>query len=273
VVNFSPGGKKMKKIFLAIFSVCIITFGVAGVAAASYILFDQDTDTIAVAGQTIIGTSFTFETRVLFTDEYNGQGSIFNEFTSGYEDKALQAGPSGFGGYAHPIAPSLEAIESTSPLTLGVFHHIAYVYDGSTEMLFLDGQLKKSRNASGDDVGDGSGSAHIGAIFRGSLRSGFIGFMDTLRISNSARYTAAGFTPVSGDLSSDADTLLLYNFNETPGSTIVIDLSGNSHDGTLGVGFSGATSPTFTSSVPIPGAIWLLGSGLLGLVGIRRKRS
>ncbi|MDT8299440.1 MAG: hypothetical protein RQ801_14130, partial [Spirochaetaceae bacterium] len=29
---------------------------------------------------------------------------------------------------------------------------------------------------------------------------------------------------------------------------------------------------TGTASVPIPGAVWLLGSGLLGLVGIRRKR-
>ena len=27
-----------------------------------------------------------------------------------------------------------------------------------------------------------------------------------------------------------------------------------------------------TSSVPLPGAVWLLGSGLIGLVGLRRKR-
>jgi hypothetical protein len=29
--------------------------------------------------------------------------------------------------------------------------------------------------------------------------------------------------------------------------------------------------PGIGSSVPIPGAIWLLGSGLIGLVGIMRK--
>jgi len=28
---------------------------------------------------------------------------------------------------------------------------------------------------------------------------------------------------------------------------------------------------TNTSPVPIPGAIWILGSGLLGLLGVRRK--
>ena len=27
-----------------------------------------------------------------------------------------------------------------------------------------------------------------------------------------------------------------------------------------------------TNEVPVPGAIWLLGSGLLGLVGVRRRR-
>jgi len=30
---------------------------------------------------------------------------------------------------------------------------------------------------------------------------------------------------------------------------------------------------TYTSSVPVPAAVWLLGSGLLGLVGYRRKRT
>ncbi len=30
---------------------------------------------------------------------------------------------------------------------------------------------------------------------------------------------------------------------------------------------------TGTSAVPVPGAVWLIGSGLLGLIGIRRKKS
>ncbi|RLB71614.1 MAG: hypothetical protein DRH03_05645, partial [Deltaproteobacteria bacterium] len=29
---------------------------------------------------------------------------------------------------------------------------------------------------------------------------------------------------------------------------------------------------SFGNEVPIPGAIWLLGSGLFGLIGIRRRR-
>ena len=45
---------------------------------------------------------------------------------------------------------------------------------------------------------------------------------------------------------------------------------------TSGVGDYGDYQITFTgdvSVVPIPGAVWLLGSGLLGLVGIKRKKS
>jgi len=40
----------------------------------------------------------------------------------------------------------------------------------------------------------------------------------------------------------------------------------------LGVGFSWATSPTFSAPVPVPGAVWLLGSGLAGLVVLKRKK-
>jgi uncharacterized protein len=40
------------------------------------------------------------------------------------------------------------------------------------------------------------------------------------------------------------------------------------NDGTLSVG---APNPHDAASVPIPAAVWLLGSGLVGLVGLRRK--
>lgn len=93
-----------------------------------------------------------------------------------------------------------------------------------------------------------------------------------MRVSNIARYTDA-FIPVDDDLSTDVNTLLLYNFNEALGNTLVTDLSGNGYHEILGTGFSGATLPAFESPVPVPAAILLLGSGLLGLAGFSRRKN
>ena len=48
------------------------------------------------------------------------------------------------------------------------------------------------------------------------------------------------------------------------------DLSGTPYAPDMVVRNSGRISP---SAVPIPGAVWLLGSGLLGLVAVRRRRT
>jgi hypothetical protein len=74
-----------------------------------------------------------------------------------------------------------------------------------------------------------------------------LGDIDALRVSSTARYTGSSFSPPVGDFSSDASTLLLYNFNDPPGSMTVTDSGPNGWTGTLGVGFAGATSPGIVS--------------------------
>ncbi len=51
--------------------------------------------------------------------------------------------------------------------------------------------------------------------------------------------------------------------------SFAVDWDNNS--GMPGYGFGTATSDNFANTVPIPGALWLLGSGLIGLMGIRRR--
>jgi hypothetical protein len=58
--------------------------------------------------------------------------------------------------------------------------------------------------------------------------------------------------------------LVLFDLNDEPNSglgdgTVLDDL------------FDGTTVFATVNQVPVPGAVWLLGSGLLGLVGLRRK--
>ena len=70
---------------------------------------------------------------------------------------------------------------------------------------------------------------------------------------------------------------LTYVFSPTDLVTLTTYLG----DGNFGFGFdpdchfynNGITFTVETAAVPIPGTLWLLGSGLLGILGIRRKQN
>ncbi len=107
----------------------------------------------------------------------------------------------------------------------------------------------------------------------GSVGPLSIEFTNTSTFAFSLEFSSAGY----------AETVELYDFNGTLLST---EIAPNA------AGFFGLVSDTAfakviiqpgnsdrffidnlrTNAVPIPGAIWLLGSGLLGLIGVRRKK-
>jgi hypothetical protein len=209
--------------------------GVVGDRAGT-LVFDQTTDTVMINGQTVLGASATFEARVKLSATSSLEGSIFTEWTDNAEDKMLRTGPNLLLGYG--VLYSSGAIEAYPTVTQDVWHHVAYVFDGAAQRLYLDGQLVKSLATSGS-FANGCGTGYLGGNLRPdpTWARGFIGELDTFRISRTTRYVGASFTPPAGDLASDPDTLLLYNFNEPAGTEIIEDLSGNGHTGTLGVGF------------------------------------
>ena len=51
-------------------------------------------------------------------------------------------------------------------------------------------------------------------------------------------------------------------------------ITGNGFNGASGIGTNSTVviNPTGTPTVPIPGAVWLFGSGLIGLVALNRRR-
>ncbi|QDU39550.1 Serine/threonine-protein kinase PknH [Maioricimonas rarisocia] len=111
--------------------------------------------------------------------------------------------------------------------------YVAGVWDGGRLTLFLDGQLVSQCEAVAEGEDATPGHFVIGAERTADGKHHFYHFMgviDELRISSSARYSAA-YVP-KPRLSSDADTVALYHFDEGEGSTLH-DASGHGHHGTI----------------------------------------
>src|SRR5690606_12653712 len=89
--------------------------------------FDQTSDTIQVATGTDLGTSATFEARILLPTGSGAGGRVFNEWTPFQEDKLLFVDPTGIQGYVHPI--NLALLVAAVAISTDVWHHIAYVHD------------------------------------------------------------------------------------------------------------------------------------------------
>ena len=69
----------------------------------------------------------------------------------------------------------------------------------------------------------------------------------------------------------------LYVANTDAGTGISIDLSFENHywnvDRLTATGFDYIMGDLVVTSVPLPAALWLFGSGMLGLIGVARRRS
>ncbi len=216
---------------------------------ANYALFADPTDTISINGNTTLDGAATYEARIQLR---GATGKIFNEWRIKEEDKTLQLRDNTV--YAFSYGLNRSSGMSASPiLTQYQWHHLAYVYDGSEERLYLDGQLLNQRSAAGNIRDANYSISGLGGYVREEFSPSFIGLMDTFRVSSVARYSGVSFSAPQGDFVPDADTELLFNFTEQPGSMTATDLSHNAATGFLGAGFTGATAPEIISTLPIWG--------------------
>ena len=96
------------------------------------------------------------------------------------------------------------------------------VRDSSRVQLYVNGTAEGSQLSTADsnDVGtNGQTTVYVGLL--GSTFD-FLGHIDELRISNSARYST-GFTPTTSAFTNDANTVLLMHADGSDTSTTITD--------------------------------------------------
>ena len=104
----------------------------------------------------------------------------------------------------------------------GQWYHIALVNNAGTAQMYVDGTATGSSTALSGSFGISTSDLWVGA---GAGAYSLNGWMDEIRISNSARYTA-GFTPSTTPFVNDSNTLLLIHANGTDASTVFVDDNG-----------------------------------------------
>jgi len=190
-----------------------------------------------------IGSNLTIEAWInlaanLATDTHPGNEYIILNKEDSYEIAVRNSDTTVEGTFQAAIQPLgaswawTEATEGTVPLNK--WTHVATTYDGLVIRTFVNGKMTTAvdypdadgnKGVIGYDQGGSMGTAtlKIGRRGRGSEdHSIFNGLIDEVRISKVIRYKETGYTVPTEEFKPDADTVLLYHFNEA--STDATDL-------------------------------------------------
>lgn len=170
----------------------------------------------------IMGTSFTLEAWIYPTAFNAGAfGKIImgtSTASSGWcirlFSNKLQWVYSGQGGYD----------TGTISFSTNTWYHIAAVRSGTTIKFYVNG-TEYSISGYVDRTTNNTNDLKIGIDNYAEVNSYFSGYIDEVRISNTARYTA-DFTPSTTPFAPDSNTLLLLHMDGTNASTTFIDDNG-----------------------------------------------
>jgi hypothetical protein len=158
------------------------------------------------------------------------------------------------------------AISGPTPLPVVARTHVALVRSGSTRRLYVNGQSVSSSSEPCTLLNGGGSNMTLGAfVYVGQPQGNYWRAapvaLDWIRISASARYSAAFVPPVEATIVPDPQTQLLMNFE---GANPWLNLASPSTSVELAVGVAGATAPGISTdcnrnSVPDQAEITLPG--------------
>lgn len=183
---------------------------------ASY-LGDGVGDRLIVNGDFSQTANFTVEFWFRAADVVGNQGlvAIGNE-SSGRQNIYLSSStpklnPYGLG----------DTISSSSNISINTWYHLAIVRSSTTVTMYLNGSSVGSATISGTFAN--ANGLYVGDISDGAIS--FNGWIDEVRVSNIARYTA-NFTPSTTAFTNDVNTLLLVHADGTDAVTYFEDDNG-----------------------------------------------
>jgi hypothetical protein len=197
----------------------------------SYLSFTNPNDTILLTGDVALSAQATYEAIVRFsTTTYPAgsgsllEGGIWDSWQSNAQDTRLSILNGGTPlAYAWPV---------NIPYTVGSlvtdhWYDIAYVYDGSQERMYIDGTLIHSRSSSGSIRTGASTIMTVGAIFRDNgIVPSFQGDLQSLRISDTARYSGNSYAANFSYFGPDASTQLLISVPEPSSGAVACAFAG-----------------------------------------------
>ena len=158
---------------------------------------------------------------------HNDNGTDRSWFTIQLENSTLKSwGTTSTGSW------SVYSDLSFGSLSVDTWYHFALVRDGSTMRAFLNGTQINTASCTGWTIPAQTAAATLSAV----PASYWYGWMDGIRISNTARYGASGYTTPTSAFTQDSNTLMLLNFEGANASTTFIDSAGRTQKGVSAIG-------------------------------------
>lgn len=192
------------------------------------LVLDGTNDDLVVPSSTDFdfGTgNFTLDCWCRRTTTDSGSDTIFSRYLSSNNQLFLDVNLGKFRFFFQNAGLGV-TITGTTTLAIDTWYHVAVVRTGSTWKLFVNGAQEGGDQTSTESVNNLTGQDfYIGGWGGGSLYK-FEGYLDEVRISDSARWTA-DFTVPSAEYSSDVNTKLLLHLNADP--TVFVDSSDSAH--------------------------------------------